>query len=157
MSTNVTTETVDYDDGFIEFMKELETIGKKPVVQVGWFAGNNPEGGDAGASPAEYMFYNIMGTENIESRDVFDKLDEEHGDEIDAMIEDLFFKIAQGRETAASALNKVGLELRKRLIEEQEAFATPPNKPATIEEKGDNNPLVDNRTAINSITYKVDT
>jgi len=156
MATNKTT---DHDGHFAEFMAELDEMESEPSVQVGFFPGNNPSGGD-GTSIATYMFYNEMGTETIPPRPLISTTHDENKDHMIELEKELFAEIATLRNDVRGALHEMGIEFRGILKKAQTKWDQPPNAEVTQWIKGNykkkvDNPLIDTGTARNAITHKV--
>jgi len=141
------------DEGYKEILEQVGAIEGEPEVVVGFFAGNNPQGSD-GTSIAEYMFYNEYGTEDIPARPL-------QGDTADARAEEMFnfianglSDIAQGDSTIEKLLTQVGIKYKGILQDAQIDWEEPPNAEETVEQKGEDNPLIEHGTAVNAIKFK---
>lgn len=143
------------DKGYGELIDQLEHIEGEPEVTIGFYAGNNSEGSE-GMSIAEYMYINEVGTEEIPARPLQADTADKFADEMYEFIMDGLQGIAEGDLTIEALLHEVGIKYQGILKKEQVAWDDPPNAPETVEEKGEDNPLIDDSVAVNAIKYKTD-
>lgn len=156
--------TIDKDKGYQAFMGQLEILGDSPSVDVGFFAGNKPDGGaDGDLSIAEYMFINEVGTDDgtIPARPVMGQTADTKRAEMERMIDQGLNRIALGKSDAKKELTIIGMTYQGKLREGIVDFDSPPNAESTQFKKGGStgrmvdNPLFDLGSAANGVQFEV--
>lgn len=149
-------DTIDKDKGYKRIMGQMDLMKKAPHVVVGFFAGDNPEGGDQSElSVADYMWLNEVGTIDIPERPVMGETTDAVRPEVEAMLKRELEAIIQGRSTVEGALTKVGIKFKAELQKAITDFNDPANAESTIDQKGADNPLIDTGTARNAVSFEV--
>lgn len=150
-------QTIEVDKGFTELMGQIDIMRGAPHVAVGFFGGNDPGGGGEGLSIAEYMFVNEVGTDdgNIPPRPVMADTADAEKQAMDQMFAKSLIKVAKGKSTIKRELTKIGVVYSGKLKVAITDFDEPPNAPATIAQKGADNPLIDTGTARNAVTWEL--
>jgi hypothetical protein len=156
--------TIEKDKGFQALMGQIDIMGNGPRVEVGFFAGNKPDGAaDGDLSIAEYMFVNEVGTDDdtIPARPVMGATADAERASVERMIDDGLNRIALGKADVKKVLTLVGMTYQGRLREAIVDWSDPPNAESTQFKKGGqtgrmiDNPLFDLGTAANSVQFQV--
>ena len=63
--------------------------------------------------------------------------------------------ILSGKVSIQSVLRRIGEVAKKDMKEEMASLSSPPNAPATIKIKGFDNPLIDTKSMMNDVRYKL--
>lgn len=105
----------------------------------------------SGTPVAAYAAANEYGTKTIPSRPfmrtTFDDNEASYAEE--------FAKLLREGATPRQGLVRLGMRIQKELRATIKGWATPPNAPATIKAKGEDNPLVDTGTMRRSIKWQI--
>ena len=116
---------------------------------------------DVGASPEgvsvlEYGSFNEFGTRTIPARPYIRGTTDQRRMVWLTAAEKMLNDVITGKRSLKQALEIVGQLTEKDIKVFMTNLQDPPNAPSTAVTKGSSNPLIDNRTLINSIRYQVE-
>jgi hypothetical protein len=134
---------------FYEAIEQLNGM----EVRIGFQAGEGVE--DNGADIAEIAAYNELGTVHIPARPFLRDSVDAHVEDIRNFLYECLQLIVNGQATAQDILYRIGM-FQKGLVQQEIVQGDfEPNKPATIEKKGSDVPLVDTGTMGESVNYVI--
>lgn len=151
----------DTDLGFKKIVAELKTLGTKEVligIQEGSKTKTIVKGGrksKSGEDIAIYAAKNEFGTDTIPQRSFMRSAFDENIDFINAVIQNQYSKIVDGRNTVKQSLDLIGRTVEGLVKQKIRSIYLPPNSQATIKAKGSSKPLIDFGNMINSVRYNV--
>lgn len=146
---------VDKDLGWKELLKRSQEI-KNGRVRVGVLSDAKVEGEDF--TLAELAAVHEYGTEDgrIPERSFLRTTFDDQREQMVELGKKLVDAVLTGRMTTEQALGLLGAKLASAVKARIIGRVPPPNKPATIERKGSDKPLIDTGRLLNSITWSVD-
>jgi butyrate kinase len=123
-------------------------------VQIGVFGGRDAYDA-SGEDVVTIAFANEFGYQNIPERSFLRAGFDSNQSRINQICESLLDRVLQGDITVAAMYEAIGAEITGMIQDYMTNLRDPPNAPATIEQKGSSNPLIDTGQLRSSITWKV--
>jgi hypothetical protein len=143
----------DIDRGWNKFVENISKHSESGIkVGVLQTAPNTADG----QTQATIAAQNEFGTKSIPERSFLrSTIDENRVNYnviIDSILERVYLENRSMREQLGLLGQKVQSDIKRKIV----TLRTPPNAPATIAEKGSDNPLIDTGQMLNSISYEVE-
>jgi hypothetical protein len=123
-------------------------------IKAGILESNNPVG-ESGTRVAEYALDNEFGTNKIPARPFIGTATEEQGDGWVNTVKKKVPLVLKQKMKLSALLETVGKKMKFAIKDQIKFITIPKNAPATIKQKGFDNPLIDTGLMIETVDYEV--